>query len=77
MNHKKSLEQSLAGFSALPRALWIVVLVSIILFSLQGIVYAQSEKGKNYTITLKSRTFTPQPGIKPLLRDNLIIQLER
>lgn len=77
MNHKKSLEQSLAGFGALPRALWIVVLVSIILFSFQGIVYAQSEKGKNYTITLKSRTFTPQPGIKPLLRDNLIIQLER
>ena len=77
MKRKKLSKQTLAGFSALPRALLTGVFLSIILFSLQGIVYAQSEKGKNYTITLKSRTFTPQAGIKQQVRDSLTIQLER
>lgn len=75
MNHKKSWEQPLMGLCALKSILLIAVLLSIIFSFLPGTAYAQQVK--NYKITLKSRSFTPQPGIKQLFRDSLTVQVVR
>jgi Mg-chelatase subunit ChlD len=49
----------------------------MILSSFQQSAYAQTEKKEKYKITLWSRSFTPEPGIKPLLRENLMAKFAR
>ena len=63
------------GLCALKSILLIAVLLSIIFSFLPGTAYAQQVK--NYKITLRSRSFTPQPGIKQLFRDSLTVQVTR
>ena len=77
MKHAKHPRQILKDFGVLSNTLWISALVSAIFLSLHVSTFAQQKNEKEYRITLKSRTFTPQPGIKSLLRDSLVVQLER
>lgn len=77
MNIKKLLGKLFAGFRSLPSFLLIAVLLDIILFFVRGIAYAQPEEGEKYKITLRSRSFIPQPGLESGSRDILTSPLER
>jgi len=66
MNHKNSIRHSFWGMYILT-----TFLVGLILSSFQQSVYARIEKKEKYKITLSSRSFTPEPGIKQLLREGL------
>lgn len=77
MKRNKLLGQTLGWFSGLLSVLLITIFVGIILFSLRGTAYAQPEEGKDYKITLRSRSFTPQLGIEPLFRESLTSKIER
>lgn len=74
MDYKKSLAQPCTEISRLSSVLLIAVLLGTILFSLPGNAYAQMEK--DYEISLRSRTFIPQLGIKALLLDSLMATVE-
>lgn len=75
MYHKKSLVRLLVERNSPTSALLIVVLLGIMSAFLPGTAYAQ--QAKDYKLTLRSRGFTPQPGIRPLFRDSLTVQLAR
>ena len=77
MNHKRMLTQLLMWARAPQSALLVSLLLGMILSSLPGVAYAQGEEETEYKISLRSRIFTPQPGIKPLFRDSLTVQLAR
>jgi len=77
MNCRKLLTKPLIGFPIYQRALSTAVLFGMIIIFLAGTAYAQPELENQYNVKLRSRIFTPQPGIKPMLRDSLMIQLRR
>jgi Mg-chelatase subunit ChlD len=77
MVHKNSFRNSTMWFNHLSSILLFSVLLGAFLFLLPGPVYAQTKEKTKYKITLKSRVFTPAPGIKQIFRDSLSAQLER
>lgn len=52
-------------------------LLCLVFFSFNSIVHAQSPAGEQYEISLRSRTFTPPPGIDPQFRDSLAHHFKR
>ncbi|MCP5050344.1 MAG: S8 family serine peptidase [bacterium] len=74
MNYKKSLEHVTPGAGILSRILLIAVLCGMVLFLLQGTTYAAVTGGEGkYKITLMSRSFTPEPGMKVQARKSLAL----
>jgi len=65
-------------FNHLSHVFLSVLLLSTILVFMPKTAHAQSKKvEEKYTITLKPRKFTPEPGIARLFQDSLSLQLQR
>lgn len=76
MDSKKVPVQDSGGLSVLSSALLIMASVGMLLLSLPETALAQTQE-EQYRITLRSRTFIPEPGVERGIDDSLRIKWER
>ena len=77
MKEEKLLKPNLTTFGNQKFMLMMVVCIGMILSFIQGTVFSQVQEEKEYKIVLKSRSFTPEPGIRLQVRDRILAQLRR
>lgn len=76
MDYKKVPVRNSGGLSVLSSALLIMASFGMLLLSLPETALAQTQE-EQYRITLRSRTFIPEPGVERGIDDSLMIKLER
>ncbi len=74
VNNNKLLRYSLWGLCVSTKIILVAIILNLI--CLGSAISAQAQEEQKFTIALKSRTFTPQPGISQKLRDSLDVQLK-